>query len=466
MLIRVSGVAMTGVEMALHWFYGDSVRLPGGWASDAAVALDDHGIIREIQAGQKKGERLSGAVVPGIPNLHSHAFQRGMAGLAERGSAPQKDFWAWRAVMYHFLERLEPEHVEAIAAQAYLEMVLAGYTGVCEFHYLHNDVSGRPYTEDRMAHAHIAAARTAGIALTLVPVLYRVSGFGAKEAAPGQRRFIQSPEGYLERLSALEAFVEGNQDVAIAGGFHSLRAVPPVDLSFVLARLKPELPVHIHVAEQRGEVEECLAHTGRRPVEWLLDECPVSPRWALVHATNVTEGEISRVAKSGATVALCPSTEGNLGDGIFPFWRYQALAGAFGIGTDSHVTLDPAEELRWLDYGQRLTATKRSRGAEQQVGATLWLSAAASPVTARAAGSIDVGQHADFLVLDTSSPALAGRDGDALLDTLVFAQRPGLVRDVIVGGRHLVRDGAHAKADEIGARYRETMTWLLRTFAW
>lgn len=456
--------------MSLSWLHCERVRLPEDWVSGAAIALDAAGVICEIRRQSDDGEHLGGAVVPGIPNLHSHAFQRAMAGLAERASASHEDFWTWRTVMYRFLERLEPEHVEAIAAQAYLEMVLSGYTSVCEFHYLHNDAAGRPYTDDVMARAHIAAAQTVGIALTLVPVLYRVADFGATEPSPGQRRFIQSPELYLERLGDLLQVVQGVPDLAIAAGFHSLRAVSSQDIAFVLERISDQIPIHMHIAEQQGEVDACLAHTGCRPVQWLLENVPVSPRWALVHATHLTAAERNALAKSGATAVLCPSTEGNLGDGIFSFWDYRSEGGAFGIGTDSHVVLNPAEELRWLDHVQRLSVRRRASGSHAPVhpGAALWLGAAADAarVTARGAGQIAVGQYADWVVLDTDAPSLIGRSDDVLLDTHVFASRPGAVRDVFVGGKQIVRGGVHAHAAAITARYKDVMEWLMRDWTW
>lgn len=453
--------------MSMSWRYGETVRFPGDWGR-ADIAIDEAGVIQDIRPGGRGGTPFAGPVVPGIPNLHSHAFQRAMAGLAERVVSAREDFWTWRQVMYRFLERLEPEHVEAIAAQAYLEMVLQGYTGVCEFHYLHNAPTGRPYNEDLMAHAHIAAAKTVGIALTLVPVLYRVRDFGASEPTEGQRRFIQTPELYLERLADLQRAADGAPGFAIAAGFHSLRAVPAADIAFVLERLNDKIPIHMHIAEQVGEVEACLGYTGRRPVQRLLDEKLLSRRWALVHATHLDEAETSGLAASGATAVLCPSTEGNLGDGVFPFWRYRAHGGAFGIGSDSHVVLDPAEELRWLDCVQRMTAKRRaSENSLSHPGAALWLGAAqASNVTARLAGSIATGQQADWVVLDGDGPALIGREGDTLLDTHVFGARLGTVRDVFVGGQQIVCDGTHARAAEITARYKDVMLWLMRDWTW
>ncbi|MDE2493092.1 MAG: formimidoylglutamate deiminase [Alphaproteobacteria bacterium] len=448
--------------MNLRWFRCEAARLPQGWSGPANIGVDDRGIIQSIGGEvpeDETAEVLRGCVMPGMANLHSHAFQRGMAGLAERQVAEGDDFWGWRALMYRFAAQLEPDDVRAIAAQAYLEMLRAGYTSVCEFHYLHHQRDGKPYAADRMAAALIEAARETGIALTLLPVLYRTSDFGAAPL-PEQRRFIQTPEIFLERLAAFEA-----DGAHIGVAFHSLRAVPAVDIEYVLARLRSDMPVHIHVAEQTAEVERCRAHTGQTPAAWLLDHCPVGKHWALVHATHVSEAEIAGLARSGATAVLCPSTEGNLADGIFPFDAYRAQGGRFGIGSDSHVTVDPSEELRWLDYGARLARRKRMPENEgpPHRGADLWLAAADTAVSGRAAGAIAVGQHADWIVADGEAAALAGRSGDAVIDTLVFGARTNLVRDVVVGGKVVVRRGRHQAAPDIKARYVRTVRALAGT---
>ncbi len=447
--------------MNLHWFQCETVRLPDHWSGPVNIGVDRCGIIQSIGGTVPPGETaeiLRGCVIPGQANLHSHAFQRGMAGLAERRVAASDDFWGWRALMYRFAARLDPDDVSAVAAQAYLEMLWAGYTSVCEFHYLHHDRDGLPYATDRMAAALIDAARETGIALTLLPVLYRTSDFGVP-ALPEQRRFIQAPEAFLERLAAI------GEEATAGVAFHSLRAVPAADIDYVVARIRPEMPVHIHVAEQTAEVERCRAYTGQTPVAWLLDHCPVGKNWALVHATHVTDAEVSGLARSGATAVLCPSTEGNLADGIFPLDAYRGQGGRFGIGSDSHVTIDPAEELRWLDYGARLARRKRMPEStnSRHRGAELWLSAANTAVSGRATGTIAVGQRADWVVVDNRAAALAGRTGDEIIDTLVFGARPRLIRDVAVGGKVVVRDRRHQAATGIEERYLRTMSALAGT---
>ncbi|MDE2164293.1 MAG: formimidoylglutamate deiminase [Alphaproteobacteria bacterium] len=447
--------------MNLRWFRCEAARLPQGWSGPTNIGVDQSGAIQSIGEeipADGTAEVLRGCVMPGMANLHSHAFQRGMTGLAERQVAARDDFWGWRALMYRFAAQMEPDDVRAIAAQAYLEMLRAGYTSVCEFHYLHHGRDGVPYATDRMAAALIDAARETGIALTLLPVLYRTSDFGAAPL-PEQQRFIQAPEAFLERLAAI------GEEVAVGVAFHSLRAVPAADIDYVLARILPEMPVHIHVAEQTAEVERCRAHTGQTPVAWLLDHCPVGTNWALVHATHVSDDEVAGLARSGATAVLCPSTEGNLADGIFPFDSYRAHGGRFGIGSDSHVTIDPSEELRWLDYGARLARRKRmpeGAGAPHR-GAELWLSAASTAVSGHATGAIAVGQRADWVVVDNRAAALAGRSGDEIIDTLVFGSRPHLIRDVVVGGKVVLRDRRHQAATDIEERYLRTISALAGT---
>ena len=434
----------------------DQARLPDGWARDVRVTVAD-GVITGVTAGADAvgSERLKGAVVPALTNLHSHAFQRAMAGLAERARAGVEDFWAWREAMYRFLDRLTPEQMEAIAAMLYAELAEGGYAGVVEFHYLHNDPDGRPYADPgETAHAHRRAAATAGFGMTLAPVLYSHSDFGGAPPKHGQRRFIRSTDDFL-------ALLEASGAEALA--FHSLRAVTPEQIARVLAAADPALPVHIHAAEQTGEVEASLAWSGARPVEWLLANAPLSDRWTLVHATHMTDAEAAGLARSGATVALCPSTEGNLGDGFFNADAFLGAGGAFGIGSDSHVTTSAPEELRWFEYGRRLQARKRtmSGGTGEHVGAGLWLSAAraGSSPTGRRTGEITVGARCDLVVLDTDHPTLAGRAGDLILDSLVFSGT-GAIREVWSAGRRIVDGGSHIHRDAIAAAYRQTLAEL------
>ena len=449
-----------------------SVLLPTGWASELVIEVDAGGRIAGLGTdGAAAGaERLDGLVLPGMPNLHCHAFQRALAGLAERAGPAGDDFWSWREIMYRFLRTLSPDDIEAIAAELYLEMLKAGYTAVVEFHYLHKDPAGRPYANRaELAERIVAAAAATGIRLTLLPVLYQSGNFGGAPPSEGQRRFVTSTEDFVSLLERLHG------SAAAGGGFrlglapHSLRAVPPAALQAAVAaldRLDAAAPIHIHAAEQAREVRDCLAWANTRPVRWLLDNMAIGERWTLVHATHMESDETQRLARSGATAGLCPSTEGNLGDGFFPLRDYLAAGGRFGIGTDSNVTIDPAEELRWLHYGQRLRAERRSLELAPpgtSLGTELWRQALAggAQALAQGTGGIAVGGAADLVVLDESHPALAGRRQAAALDSFVFASARGAVRDVMVAGRWVVRDGHHAAEVPIADTYRRTVERLM-----
>lgn len=433
----------------------DLARLPDGWARDVRLTVES-GVITGLTAGaEDSGERLTGAVIPAITNLHSHAFQRAMAGLAERARAGVEDFWAWREAMYRFLDRITPSQMEAIAAMLYAELAEGGYSGIVEFHYLHNDPDGAAYADPaETAHAHRRAAATAGFGLTLAPVLYSHASFGGLPPKHGQRRFIKSTDQFLKLLEA---------SGAEAMAFHSLRAVTPEQIREVLAAVDPAMPIHIHAAEQTGEVDDCLAFSGARPVEWLLANAPVNDRWTLVHASHMTDTEAASLARAGATVALCPSTEGNLGDGFFNADAFLGAGGRFGIGSDSHVTTSAAEELRWFEYGRRLQARKRtlSGGTGEHVGAGLWLSAARAGTrpTGCRTGDIAIGARCDLVVLDTDHPVLTGRDGDLILDSLVFAGS-GAIDQVWSGGTRIVEGGRHVARETISAAYRKAVAEL------
>ncbi|MCH8963283.1 MAG: formimidoylglutamate deiminase, partial [Bacteroidetes bacterium] len=294
----------------------DHALLPHGWAEHVAVHIDEAGDIAEVTIDATEGERIAGCLLPGVPNLHSHAHQRAMAGQAERSGDSDDSFWTWRQTMYHYVERIQPHHLEAIAAQLYVEMLKAGYTSVAEFQYLHHDPDGQPYHNvAEMSLRTLAAARDVGIGITNLPVLYRYGGFGAQEPLAGQRRFLNDPERFLRLVEMVIGDYRGDPQVRVGIAPHSLRAVSPETLSAALEgldALDPRAPVHIHVAEQHGEVRDCIDWSGLRPVEWLLQNAPVGPRWCLVHATHVTEEEARRLAASGAVVGLCPTTEANL----------------------------------------------------------------------------------------------------------------------------------------------------------
>ena len=423
--------------------------LPSGWALGQQVAALPDADVRW---------RLTG-----LPNLHSHAFQRAMAGLAERQSHAQDSFWTWRELMYRFAGRITPDALHAIATQLYVEMLEAGYTSVCEFHYLHHQPDGRAYEAPaEMSQALIAAARDAGIRLTLLPVLYLSGGFDGRALSERQRRFGHTVEAYLALLQTLRAMEDDTLAVGIA--LHSLRAVPETAMRAVLAAVAGQsLPIHIHIAEQIGEVQDCLALRGARPVEWLLANTDVDARWTLVHATHLESAEVQGIVRSRATVAICPTTEANLGDGLFPLADYLAAGGHWGIGSDSHVSVSPVEELRWLEYGQRLATRRRNiavSAAQPSTGELLYAQALAGGLRAcgqaeRAAG--------DFIVLDREAPALAGATPRDLLDRFVFAGNRGLVAETHVAGRRVVVDGRHGDRDAVARRYGATLRALLQS---
>ncbi len=453
-------------------YYAEDALLPSGWASGVRIEVDAHGGIASVRtnAPPESAEHLAGPVLPGMASLHSHAFQRAMAGLAEVRGAADDDFWSWRELMYKFVARLTPAQAAAIARFAYIEMLKSGYTAVAEFHYVHNDSEGKRYANvAEMSLAHVAAAREVGIAITMLPVLYSYGNFGAAPLGMRQQRFRTDPAAILSIVEAVRSASAGNPEVRAGVAPHSLRAVDLdglQDLLAGLATIDPHAPIHIHAAEQTREVDDSIAFSGKRPVEWLLEHLPVDHRWCLVHATHLTEAETRGLAQSGAVAGLCPTTEGNLGDGIFPFPQFRAEGGRFGIGCDSHVSRNPFEELRLLEYVQRLVLGRRNvttGRVSAAVGTTLWLEAAAGGAQAlgRAMGSIALGQRADLVVLDGTRPDLAGRSGDGIANAAVFSGTDGLVRDVMVGGRWQVREGRHPQEAKASADYVKAVKALL-----
>jgi formimidoylglutamate deiminase len=450
----------------------DAAMLPEGWAQDVWIGIEA-GTIVSVEAGAAAAqgdEHVRGVAIPGMINAHSHAFQRAFAGLAERRGAVDDSFWTWRDAMYRAAAELTPELMHAIAAQLYAEMLAAGYTSVVEFHYVHHQLDGERYPRaSEMAQTLIAAAKEAGIGLTLLPVLYQTSGFGGRPARSDQKRFLNSVDRLFGIIS--EAAGAAGSDVRIGLALHSLRAVPPEALTQAVERAGMGAPIHIHVAEQMGEVEDCLAWSGKRPVEWLLNEVTVDERWCLVHATHVTESETERLARSGATVALCPTTEANLGDGFFPMEDYLRQGGGFAIGSDSHISVDPFEELRWLEYGQRLLTRRRSLVASAEdphPGAQLWRRALAGGAQAcgRPVGAIAVGARADLVIVDPQHPALLTGAGDSMLDTLVFhSGARAAVQRIMCGGDWVVSEGRHVRADAIGQAYVQAVQPLRRALA-
>ena len=456
--------------------------LPTGWARDVLLGWDDAGRLTQVRTGAPAPAgvaRATGPLLPGMPNLHSHAFQRAMAGLTEfrgaaAGAGPDRhdSFWSWRTLMYRFAARLTPEQFEAIALGLYVEMLEAGYTAVCEFHYLHHDADGRPYADDAtLALALLRAAQRAGIGLTLLPVLYQASGFGGLAPHASQRRFIRSTDSMLALLQRLKPLADA-QGCRLGMAPHSLRAVPPEALREALAGLvaiDPTAPVHLHIAEQSKEVDDCLAWSGQRPVAWLLDHAPVDARWCLVHATHMDADEFRRAAASGAVAGLCPSTEANLGDGIFDLPAWGAAGGAWGVGSDSHVCVNAAEELMLLEYGQRLATRRRNvaaSAAQPQVATAMTLAAVQGGAQAAGRGiaGLMVGQQADFVVLDAAHPALAGLAAAKVLSSHVFAShRSNAIDAVWVAGRVRVQAGRHFLHDSASAGFVAARSQLLRS---
>jgi formiminoglutamate deiminase len=444
-------------------FFLPTVLLPAGWAANVRLSTDG-GVITAVERNASVTSAdivLPGIALPGLPNLHSHAFQRGMAGLAQRGG----DFWSWREVMYRFVAVLTPDDIEAIAALAYMEMLEAGFTAVAEFHYLHQGVDGAEYANPAETAARIAeAAEQTGIGLTLLPVFYAHGGFNAAPPTPGQRRFITDLDRYAVLLEAAASAIATLPDARIGVAPHSLRAATATELSKVV-QLAAGRVVHIHVAEQQREVDECRAATGATPVQYLLARVPVDGRWCIVHATHMTAAETTALAATGAVAGLCPITEADLGDGIFPALGWRDAGGRFGIGTDSNTAISASQELRLLDYSQRLAHHGRVLLAPAGIstGRYLWGEAAAGGAQAldRAIGAIAPGRRADFVILDPAHPALMGRSGDAVLDALVFAAATPCIADVVVGGTHVVRDGQHIARDRIVARWQRTAERLV-----
>lgn len=432
--------------------------LSTGWATDVAIDMDAAGRIARLEPADAGA--TPGLVIPGMPNVHSHAFQRALAGRAERAGRGPDAFLTWREQMYALSRQLAPAELEAIGTLLYVEMLEAGYTSVCEFHYLHHGPDGVRHADPAAAsRALIRAAAAAGIRLTLLPVLYMHAGFGAQPPEPAQAAFIHTVRDYLALLGTLLG--EQHDTLRIGIAFHSLRAVSPEAMDEVLAwraGAAPGCPVHIHVAEQRQEVHDCEAWSGRRPVQWLLERDYPDESWCLVHATHMTREEIRALAATGAVVGVCPTTEANLGDGLFPLGEFLAAGGRIGIGSDSHVSVSPVEELRWLEYGQRVRHGRRNVAAgptEPNTGARLVRAALAGGRQAlgQAAGSIAVGSVADLVELDARHPLLVGGDGDELLDRFVFAGNRPLVANVFVAGRQVVRDGRHPLAGAAAAGF-------------
>lgn len=451
----------------MNRIWAETALLAGGWARDVSIAIDG-GRITEARAGTRPepGAIRVGALLPAPANLHSHAFQRAMAGLTERrGPDPRDSFWTWRQLMFRFLDQLTPDDVQAIAAFVQMQMLEAGYAAVAEFHYLHHAPGGVPYARlAEMAERIAAAADQSGIGLTLLPVLYQYGGCDQRALGPGQIRFGNDPERFAQLVEeAGQALRTLPADARLGVAPHSLRAVSPEGLAAAIA-LRPDAPLHMHLAEQIAEVEEVQASWGARPVEWLLANATVDARWCLIHCTQMQRHETLALAETGAVAGLCPITESSLGDGIFDGVAWTGAGGNWGIGSDSNIRISLSEELRTLDYSQRLRDHSRAAlaSAEKSTGRVLLEGAAqgGARATGRDAGAIAPGRLADLMALDTTHIDLEGREGDTLLDAFVFAADDRAISDVWAAGRHLVSGGEHVQHQAITEAYRGVLRRL------
>ena len=445
----------------------EEALLPQGWARDVRIAVDGGRVVGvETGASAQVHDERHSIGLPGISNLHSHAFQRGMAGLTEFRGATADSFWTWRDLMYRFAGRMSADDIEAVAAQAYVEMLEAGFTRVGEFHYIHHDISGTPYGNiGELAERIAASAQFTGIGLTLLPVFYAHAGFGGRTPDQGQRRFINGIDGFSRLMDASRRALAGQEGSIVGLAPHSLRAVTPDELKAILP-LADQGPVHIHIAEQTREVDECLAWSGQRPLQWLFDHAAVDDRWCLIHSTHATDDEISRLAQSGAVAGLCPVTEANLGDGIFNGSEFLAHGGVFGIGSDSNVLIGVSDELRQLEYSQRLANRARNvmaGKAATSTGRALFESAfsgGSQALGVRNSGLAE-GAYADIVSLDAQHVALAGRSHNAILDSWIFGAAGALVDCVWARGHKVVKDGRHRDREAITHRFRQALEGML-----
>jgi len=452
---------------AAQRLYASRALLPAGWADKVVIEIDRDGVIQAVTPGAEavsEDEIAVGPVVPAMPNLHSHAFQRAMAGLAEIAGPGDDSFWTWRGEMYRTAGLLTPEDVAAIAAKLYVELLKGGFGAVAEFHYLHHTETGLPYADRaELSKAVLAGAAEAGIGMTLLPAFYAHSNFGGAAPTAGQRRFINDVDGFLELMAAAKLACDASA-ARLGLAFHSLRAATPDEMRAILSAGLGG-PIHIHVAEQTKEVQDCLDWCDKRPVALLMDELPVDKRWCLIHATHMEPNEINSLAQSGAVAGLCPATEANLGDGIFAATDFFGMGGRAGIGTDSHIATGVAEELRTLEYGQRLRDQRRNRlaaGPGRSVGRTIFDTALRGGAQAlgQPLGAIAPGKIASFAVLDDEEPFIGAASGDQVLDRWLFALGDRAVRDVMVAGRWCIRNRQHERDAPIDAAFRQVLTKL------
>ena len=451
--------------------FATDALLPTGWARDVLIEWDEAGTLTSVSPGSAPGnaERAAGPVLPGMTDVHSHSFQRAMAGLAELRGHPTDDFWTWREEMYGLVSRLDPDDVEQISTHLYIEMLRHGYTAVAEFHYVHRDRDGAPYADPaEMANRVVNAAQSAGIALTLLPVMYTHGGFGHKMLSGGQKRFASDAVFILDLLEELRDFHSPHRLLRFGVAPHSVRAVDAGQLTELVAGARSvdaDVPIHMHMSEQLGEVNECVETHGVTPFDWVRDIVAVDSHWCFIHATHLTQLEQRSMAATGATIGLCPATEANLGDGIFEFVPWLEARAPWAIGGDSHVSVSPFAQLRALEYSQRLRHRERNIAAtmeEPDVASNLWRAAAAggSRAAAQPAGEIAAGRRADLVVLDGGALEFESLSAASILGVATFGGNPGRVRDVYVAGEPVVREGRHVWEEDAGRRYRLTLRKL------
>ncbi len=452
--------------MSARPLFLEHALLPEGWSRNVRITIAG-GTIQSVEKNvpAEGAERVSGIGVPGVPNVHCHSFQRAMAGLAERRGPANDSFWTWREIMYRFLDRLTPEDVEAITAFAYMEMLERGFTSVGEFHYLHHAPDGTPYADlGEMAVRIVSGAKESGIGLTMLPSFYLHGTFGGAPAHPGQRRFLNEPDRFNRLVQRTREIVSHDPSINVGIAPHSLRAVTPEGMRAVV-EASAAGPIHIHAAEQTKEVEDCVAWSGKRPVEWLLGEMNVDRRWCLIHATHMTSSETKRLAASGAVASLCPLTEASLGDGIFNAVEYLPENGRYGIGTDSNIDIDAALELRQLEYSQRLQHRARNviaKAEGESNGGRLFAESLLGGAQAldRPIGAIASGNRADIVVLDDTHPDFESAGVNRWLDAWIFVAGRSAVRGVLASGTWVVRDGAHIRRGAISEKYKASLRRL------
>ncbi|MFM2480455.1 formimidoylglutamate deiminase [Celerinatantimonas sp. YJH-8] len=450
-------------------FYAPIARLPSGWQPHVAIDVDHAGTITRVRphADQATADQiLQGPILPGLANAHSHAFQRAMAGLAEHRLNPTDSFWSWREQMYRIALQISPDQLYDIALYLYIELLEGGFTSIAEFHYLHHQLSGVPYTNPAQMYAAISqAAADAGIALTLLPTLYSYSDFAQQPASEQQRRFIQQTDQYLRQLADGQAIIEHQPQQRLGGCFHSLRACSIEQIQDVITELPSDWPLHIHISEQQREVQQCQAVHGTTPVRWLNQHIPLDPRWTLIHATHIDSEERSLIAQSGAVAGICPTTEASLGDGIFATQSYLQQGGQLAIGTDSHVGTTATEELRWLEYAQRLSLQQRNCLAGTETTSTgdhllNRVYEGGARALGQKIGKLAVGFRADWLELDTQNPWFNTADSSHLTDTWIFATQSPLIKNVMVAGAWKIRNFEHPRREQARIQLEKTLHQL------